>query len=35
MIIDICLLALMVIAFFKGMRKGLVVAAFSFLGFFL
>ena len=30
MFIDICLLALLALAFFKGMKQGLVVAAFSF-----
>ncbi len=30
MFIDICLLALLTLALFKGMKKGLVVAAFSF-----
>ncbi|MEI6265286.1 MAG: CvpA family protein [Sphingobacteriia bacterium] len=35
MFIDICLLALIVLAIFKGMKKGLVVAAFSFFAIFL
>ncbi len=35
MFIDICLLALFVLAIFKGIKKGLVVAAFSFFAIFL
>ena len=35
MFIDICLLALIVLAIFKGIKKGLVAAAFSFFAIFL
>lgn len=35
MLIDVCLLLLLVLAIFKGMKQGLVVAAFSFLAIFL
>jgi len=35
MLIDFCLMLLLVLAIFKGMKQGLVVAAFSFLAIFL
>jgi len=35
MIIDVCLFGLLILAFFKGVKKGLVVAIFSFFAVFI